>query len=231
MSTRKRSSALLFSALCSSWQWLLPASDKLTVEELWAKSAILGGWQVGGITTVQSGEAVTASMSSDFSNTDSFSYRPDQIGDPYNFSLNTASQGTDFGCTNPGHQTLDCWFNQTVFVTLPLAPGQQFSPEFGNARIGNLRGPDWSSSILYCRRTSRFASHSKSSFARSSSMCSIIQTSVCLVADHRSRLMNQAASPSSTPQLTIARSSLRSSTRFRSSLICTEMAKTRLLLS
>jgi hypothetical protein len=104
--------------------------------------AFLGRWQLGGITTVQSGEAVTASMSSDFSNTGSFSYRPDQIGNPYDFSLNTASQGTDFGCTNPGHQTLDCWFNQTVFVTPPLAPGQQFSRQFGNARIGNLRGPD-----------------------------------------------------------------------------------------
>ena len=104
--------------------------------------AVLGGWEIGGITTVQSGEAVTATMSSDFSNTGSFSYRPDQIGDPYNFSLNTASQGTDFGCTNPGHQTLDCWYNQAVFVTPPVAPGQQFSHQFGNARIGNLRGPD-----------------------------------------------------------------------------------------
>jgi TonB-dependent receptor-like protein len=104
--------------------------------------AVLGGWQLGGITTIQSGEAVTASMSSDFSNTGSFSYRPDQIGNPYDFSLNTGSQGTDFGCTNPGHQTLDCWYNQTVFVTPPLAPGQQFSHQFGDARIGNLRGPD-----------------------------------------------------------------------------------------
>lgn len=104
--------------------------------------AFLGGWQIGGITTVQSGEAVTGTMSSDFSNTGSFSYRPDQIGNPDDFALNTGSQGTDFGCTNPGHQTLDCWFNQTVFVTPPLAPGQQFSHHFGNARIGNLRGPD-----------------------------------------------------------------------------------------
>ena len=104
--------------------------------------AFLGGWQFGGITTVQSGEAVTATMSSDFSNTGSFSYRPDQIGNPYDFSLNTGSQGTDFGCTNPGHQNLDCWFNQTVFVTPSLAPGQQFSHQYGDARIGNLRGPD-----------------------------------------------------------------------------------------
>lgn len=104
--------------------------------------AFLGGWQLAGITTAQSGEAVTASLSSDLSNTGSFSYRPNQVADPNNFSFNTASQGTDFGCTQPGRQTLDCWYNQAVFVAPPLAPGQQFSHRFGNARIGNLRGPD-----------------------------------------------------------------------------------------
>jgi hypothetical protein len=81
-------------------------------------------------------------MSTDLSNTGSFSYRPDQIANPYDFSFNLASQGTDFGCTNPGHQTLDCWFNQAAFVTPPLAPGQQSAHMFGNSRIGNLRGPD-----------------------------------------------------------------------------------------
>jgi hypothetical protein len=104
--------------------------------------AFLGGWQLAGITTAQSGEAVTASLSSDLSNTGSFSYRPDQVANPYNFSFNTASQGTDFGCTNPGHQTLDCWFNQAAFVAPPLASGQQSAHRFGNSRIGNLRGPD-----------------------------------------------------------------------------------------
>ena len=103
---------------------------------------ILGGWQLAGITSAQSGEAVTASMSTDLSNTGTQSYRPDQVADPYNFSFNTASQGTDFGCTNPGHQTLDCWYNQAAFVTPALAPGQQATHQFGNARIGNLRGPD-----------------------------------------------------------------------------------------
>jgi Carboxypeptidase regulatory-like domain len=104
--------------------------------------AIFGGWQVAGITTAQSGEAVTAVMSSDLSNTGSFSYRPDQVANPYDFSFNTASQGTDFGCTNPGHQTLDCWYNQAAFVAPPLAPGQQSAHSYGDSRIGNLRGPD-----------------------------------------------------------------------------------------
>jgi hypothetical protein len=103
---------------------------------------LLGGWQLGGITTAQSGEAATAVMSTDLSNTGTIFYRPDQIGDPNNFALNTASQGTDFGCSNPGHQTLDCWFNQAAFTTPALAPGQQSTHMFGNSHIGNLRGPD-----------------------------------------------------------------------------------------
>jgi len=103
--------------------------------------AFLGGWQVAGITSAQTGEAVNAGMSTDLSNTGSLSYRPDQIANPYNFSFNTASQATNYGCSNPGHQTLDCWYNQAAFVAPPLAPGQQSAHSFGDAKIGDLRGP------------------------------------------------------------------------------------------
>lgn len=105
------------------------------------EQAFLGGWQIGGITTAQTGEAVTAVMSNDLSNTGSFSYRPNQIANPYNFSFNTASQANDFGCSKPGHQTLDCWVNQAAFVAPPLANSQQSAHMFGNSAIGNLRGP------------------------------------------------------------------------------------------
>ncbi len=100
----------------------------------------LGGWEVAGITAAQTGEAVNAVMSTDLSNTGSFSYRPNQTANPYDFSFDTATQAS-LGCSNPGHQTLDCWFNQAVFVTPPLAPGQESAHAFGNARIGDLRGP------------------------------------------------------------------------------------------
>jgi hypothetical protein len=103
--------------------------------------AVLGGWQVAGITSAQTGEAITAVMSADYSNTGSFSYRPDQVANPSNFSFNTASQGTDYQCSNPGHQTLDCWFNQAAFVTPALAPGQQAAHMYGDSKVGNLRGP------------------------------------------------------------------------------------------
>ena len=100
---------------------------------------IIGGWQIGGITSAQSGEAFTAGLSGDLSNTGSGSYRPNQIGDPYNFSIGQDVQA-NLGCT-PGHQTLQCWYNQAAFVAPPLAPGQQVAHVFGNSRIGNLRGP------------------------------------------------------------------------------------------
>ncbi len=103
--------------------------------------AIVGGWQVAGITAAQTGEAVTAIMSNDLSNTGSFSYRPNQIADPYNFSFDIPTQ-TSLQCSNPGHQTLDCWLNQAAFVAPPLAPGQQSAHSFGDSKIGNLRGPN-----------------------------------------------------------------------------------------
>jgi hypothetical protein len=103
-------------------------------------NAILGGWQLAGIVAAQTGEAVNAVMSSDLSNTGSFSYRPNQIANPYNFSFDPATQAA-LGCSNPGHQTLDCWYNQAAFVAPTLAAGQQSAHGFGDTRIGTLRGP------------------------------------------------------------------------------------------
>ena len=102
--------------------------------------AVLGGWQVAGIVAAQTGEAVNAVMSSDLSNTGSFSYRPNRIANPNDFSFDLATQAA-LGCSNPGHRTLDCWYNQAVFVAPPLAPGQQLAHSFGNTKIGVLRGP------------------------------------------------------------------------------------------
>ena len=100
--------------------------------------AILGGWQVAGITTIQSGEAETAVLSYDPTNTGSFSPRPDMIAKPSDFSFNVGGQQ----CSRPGHQTLDCWYNQAAFAIPALAPGQSTATMFGNSPIGNLRGPD-----------------------------------------------------------------------------------------
>ena len=102
--------------------------------------AFIGGWDIAGITTAQTGQSETSTASSDLSNTGSFSYRFDQLANPKDFTYDTADQGS-FGCT-PGKRNILCWYNPTVFTAPPLAPGQQSAHAFGDARIGNLRGPD-----------------------------------------------------------------------------------------
>lgn len=104
-----------------------------------AANLILGGWDVAGVTAVQSGQALTAVSSNDLSNTGSFSYRYNQVANPSDFSYDTATQES-MGCT--GKQTLQCWYNQAAFTAPALASGQLSAHEFGNSRIGNLRGPD-----------------------------------------------------------------------------------------
>jgi hypothetical protein len=105
-----------------------------------ALDAVIGGWDVAGITTAQTGESETSTVSSDLSNTGSFSYRFDQLVKPTDFSYDTADQAA-LGCT-PGQRNILCWYNPAAFTAPPLANGQQSAHAFGNARIGNLRGPN-----------------------------------------------------------------------------------------
>ncbi len=109
--------------------------------------AVLGGWQVAGVTRARSGEAFDVLMGGDLTNTGAFPPRPDQVHNPYDFSFDVATQQS-LGCSKPGHQTLDCWFNQAAFVAPALSSvagdcgGQCFARIFGNARRAALRGPD-----------------------------------------------------------------------------------------
>lgn len=118
--------------------------------------AILGGWQIAGITTLQSGEAITATLSGDVTNTGSFSPRPNQIHNPNDFSyIPDSSTFTDvYGCT-PNKQTLQCWYNPFAFAIPDLAAGQNSAHQFGNSRIGNLRGPDLVDFDLVLQKTFR----------------------------------------------------------------------------
>ncbi|HKT11953.1 MAG TPA: carboxypeptidase regulatory-like domain-containing protein [Terriglobia bacterium] len=106
-----------------------------------ASDAILGGWEVSGIVAAQSGLAITPGLSFDQTNTGSPSPRPDMIGNPKDFSIGTSTQAA-MGCSQPGKQTLDCFYNQAVFILPPVAPGQNFARLFGNTANGVLRGPD-----------------------------------------------------------------------------------------
>ncbi|HEY1808896.1 MAG TPA: hypothetical protein VGG42_10060, partial [Acidobacteriaceae bacterium] len=85
--------------------------------------------------TMYSGEAFTPGLSYDPTNTGSGSPRPDVVADPYNFGTSSA-----FGCPG-GHRSLTCWYNPAAYAVPPLAPGQTFATEFGNAGPGTLRGP------------------------------------------------------------------------------------------
>jgi Carboxypeptidase regulatory-like domain len=101
--------------------------------------AVAGNWQVSGVTTVRSGEAFDALLGSDVTNTGSTSARPDQIHNPKDFSFNTAGQAA-MGC--PGHQTINCWFNQAALAVPALAPGQLSAHNFGDVERAALRGPN-----------------------------------------------------------------------------------------
>jgi hypothetical protein len=112
--------------------------------------AVLGGWQVAGVTRARSGEAFDVLLGGDVTNTGAFPPRPDAIHNPYDFSFNVAAQKDpkQLACSKPGHQTLDCWFNQAAFVAPALSSvpgncgGQCFARNFGDARRAALRGPD-----------------------------------------------------------------------------------------
>lgn len=86
-------------------------------------AALLAGWQVNGILTLQGGQPFTPLLAIDNSNTGQFQDRPNVIGDPY------AS-----GPLCPETRTANCWVNPSAFAQAP-----PFT--FGNAGRNSLRGP------------------------------------------------------------------------------------------
>jgi len=120
----------------SAWSYFLPIGPK---QRFWASNGpahwVTEGWQLNGIVALHSGEAFTPLLSSDYTNTDSGAPRPNLIGNPYDFSNALA-----VGCP-ADTQTIACWFNPAAFAIPPLAPGQTFAHDYGDARRGSLRGP------------------------------------------------------------------------------------------
>lgn len=96
---------------------------------------LIGGWQMNAIISMYSGQALTPMLSYDPTNTGSGAPRPDQIGNPYYFA-----NATSVGCPSNA-QSIQCWFNPAAYTVPPLAPGQNFATEFGDAHRGTLRGP------------------------------------------------------------------------------------------
>ncbi len=125
----------------ASWVYQLPFGRTKTFGRNWnrATDMILGGWDLSGIAVARSGEAETAILSFDDTNTGSFAPWPNRVGNPTDFSYGQSIQAA-MGCP-VGHQSLTCFYNPAAFALPPLAPGQTFAREFGNGGNGNLRGP------------------------------------------------------------------------------------------
>ena len=172
--------------------------------------AFLGGWQVAGITSAQTGEAVNCDHVD----------RPEQYGqlqlspEPDCESLRFLVQ---YGVASPqtmAAPTLDIrlWIAGS---TRPLSsrphwlPGQQSAHSFGNAKIGNLRGPNLVDFDLVLQKNFKIGERSRSNSARSSSISSIIRISVCREGAPWLRSMCREAPRSRTRRRTTARSSSR----------------------
>lgn len=123
----------------SAWSYELPfGHGKRFLQGEGLRRWLAAGWQVNGIVTAHTGEAVTPLFSFDASNTGSFAYRPDIVGEPNRAGPVAANPS----CIAPAQiHTLATWYNPCAFATPALAPGQVFSHLFGNARRGSIRGP------------------------------------------------------------------------------------------
>jgi hypothetical protein len=108
----------------SSYIWELPFGKgrKWLSGWLGVPGQIVGGWQIAGVTLLQTGQRFTPTFSgSDPSNTNTLGGRPDRIRN---------------GNLPKKERTLDRWFDTGAFVVPPANAGR-----FGNAGIGILEGP------------------------------------------------------------------------------------------
>jgi len=89
-----------------------------------AVNALVGGWDLSSIVVVQSGYPFTVTSASDFSNTGSYSPRPDRT------------------CSGQGSKSVNDWFNLNCFNTTALqADLANGTPRFGDSRRNILVGP------------------------------------------------------------------------------------------
>lgn len=104
---------------------------------------LIGGWQINGITTFQSGQPLTAIMGFDNANVGDGTARPDQIVDNPNISR---------GDRSPTH-----WFDTGAFV--PAAFGT-----FGNAARNNIIGPGLNNFDFSVLKSFRFSEQKRIEF-------------------------------------------------------------------
>ena len=97
-------------------------------------NGILGGWQVSGITSFQSGFPFSVLSNQDYSNTGTLTRRPDRT------------------CNGEGQKNVDNWFDASCFTVASLAEDLASGhPRFGNAGRNVLTGPplnNWDLALL-----------------------------------------------------------------------------------
>lgn len=85
---------------------------------------LAGGWEVSAIITAHSGFPFTVNSTQDYSNTNSYSPRPDRI------------------CNGAGPKTISEWFKTSCFTTAALAQAlADGTPRFGTSRRNTLTQP------------------------------------------------------------------------------------------
>jgi hypothetical protein len=97
-----------------------------------------GGWEVSGIITAHTGLPFTVTTTQDYSNTNSYSPRPDRI------------------CNGTGPKTLSEWFNLNCFTTAALAQAlANGTPRFGTSGRNILLQPGFQNwDLAFIKRTS-----------------------------------------------------------------------------
>jgi hypothetical protein len=87
-------------------------------------NGLLGGWNVSGVLTAQSGFPLTVISANDYSNTGSVSPKPDRL------------------CNGSGPRNINQWFDSSCFSTTALQTALQLGqPRFGNSGRGIIEGP------------------------------------------------------------------------------------------
>ncbi len=118
-----------------SYIWQLPVGHgKRFLNRGGAVNGILGGWELSGILSFQSGFPFGVLSAQDFSNTGSPSPYPDRI------------------CNGTGKRTAESWFDTSCFTTAALQQALASGhPRFGNSGRNILDGPgsnDWDLAMI-----------------------------------------------------------------------------------
>jgi hypothetical protein len=103
---------------------------------------LAGGWQIAGITTNSTGQALTPSVAGDISNTNASSVHPNRVGD---------------GTLPRDQRTVDRYYDKSAF-TIPTAG------TYGNAGVGFLHAPGINNWDLTLMKNTRFAENKNLQF-------------------------------------------------------------------